>query len=469
MNHKHCDAVGIGFGPSNLSIAVAYDALKSKGGTPLKIRFLEKNEDFDWHPGMLIDNSTMQVSFLKDMITSLDPTSRFTFLNYLRETGGLDEFINLRTFFPPRLEYRNYLRWVAKNFSGLVQYNSEVIEVSPNISGDEIEQFVVKVENKELNTIQTLSTRSIIMGCGGRPKMPSGCVASFSNRIIHSSSFLSSIRERFGDLQKEYRFAVIGSGQSAAEMFQHLYTTYPNSIVSLITSGIGFKPADDSAFVNELFYNSFVDEYYSAEAQFRYSFLDRHSDTNYAAVDPDLISAIAADIYADRRFGGNRISHIRFSRVLNLTERDEVRITTKNQVNGQVEDRLFDAAFLGTGYSFDSSLGYLENIKDRIVRDAEGQPVINRDYSLRTRGVNAKIYLMGPTEHTHGLSSTLLSIMPQRAKEVLDSISDVSSSVKGESNLFGQTERFAAREPSKQRKKKIEAPGCLVSDTIGIK
>ena len=82
------DLICVGFGPASLAIAVAlYDALESKD--PMlrshdpKVRFLERQEKFAWHAGMLLPRSKMQISFIKDLATLRNPRSRFTFLNYL--------------------------------------------------------------------------------------------------------------------------------------------------------------------------------------------------------------------------------------------------------------------------------------------------------------------------------------------------------------------------------------------------
>lgn len=423
MTQHDCDALGIGFGPSNMALAVAYDALKKRGeGMVLRLAFVEKKEIFDWHPGMLLDSANMQVSFLKDMATSVDPTSRYTFLNYMKETDGLDDFINLRTFYPPRMEYRNYLRWVADHFEHLVSYNSEVMSVEPQVSGSKISGFSVSYTNKNSGERQSLSTRNIILACGATPKLPTDCSASFSGRVIHSSTFLDSLEKNFRDRTRDYRFVVVGSGQSAAEMFQHLYTTYPNARVTLVTPNIGFKPADDSEFVNKLFYNSFIDEYYSADQAFRQDFLRKYKDTNYSAVDVDLIAVIASDLYADKRFQSNRLDHVRFTRVLEIKEDKDVKVSVKNTLTGDNDTYHCDAAFLGTGYRFDSSIKLINALRDFIIWDDDTHPALNRDYSVKTKDMRAKIYLLGPTEHTHGLTSTLLSLMPQRAQEVLTSI-----------------------------------------------
>src|ERR1700674_92511 len=64
------DAVGVGVGPFNLSLA----ALLAPTG--FNARFFDKSADFQWHPGLLLPEATIQVSYLKDLVTLVDPMSR---------------------------------------------------------------------------------------------------------------------------------------------------------------------------------------------------------------------------------------------------------------------------------------------------------------------------------------------------------------------------------------------------------
>ena len=56
-------------------------------------------------------------------------------------------------------------------------------------------------------------------------------------------------------------------------------------------------------------------------------------------------------------------------------------------------------------------------------RGADGELLVDRDYRLATTSpLAAPVYLQGPTEHTHGISSTLLSNVAVRAGEIRDSV-----------------------------------------------
>src|SRR5215218_4532686 len=89
------DLIGIGFGPSNVAMAIALSEHNARAGGQEAVRahFFEQQPRFGWHRGMLIDDATMQVSFVKDLVTMRNPTSDFTFLCFLRERGRLVDFL----------------------------------------------------------------------------------------------------------------------------------------------------------------------------------------------------------------------------------------------------------------------------------------------------------------------------------------------------------------------------------------
>ncbi len=127
------DLVGIGFGPSNLALAVAVQEHNDgvPAGEALRAVFLERQSAFGWHRGMLFEDATMQVSFLKDLVTLRNPASDFSFVSYLHQRGRLADFVNHKTLFPLRVEFHDYLSWAAERMSHLVAYDAEVTDVLP--------------------------------------------------------------------------------------------------------------------------------------------------------------------------------------------------------------------------------------------------------------------------------------------------------------------------------------------------
>ncbi len=80
MNQR-LDIIGIGLGPSNLSLAALGSEIEGFTG-----QFLERKPHFSWHPGMILADCSMQTNFLKDLVSAVAPTNRYSFLNYLVKT-----------------------------------------------------------------------------------------------------------------------------------------------------------------------------------------------------------------------------------------------------------------------------------------------------------------------------------------------------------------------------------------------
>jgi len=252
------DLVCIGFGPASLAIAVAlHDAIDGtdvsldipelQGRSP-KITFLEKQSQFHWHAGMLLPGARMQITFMKDMATMRNPRSEFTFTNYLFRKDRLAEFANLNTFLPQRVEYEDYMRWCASWFDEVVQYDQEVVKVVPEKSpsgNSEITTFAVISRNLQSGKIESRRTRHVVIAAGGRPNIPKPFPSNHP-KVIHSSQFSHVAMKVLSDSQYPYNIAVVGNGQSAAEIFDFIHTHYPNARTRLLIKQGALRPSDDS-------------------------------------------------------------------------------------------------------------------------------------------------------------------------------------------------------------------------------
>ena len=82
-----------------------------------------------------------------------------------------------------------------------------------------------------------------------------------------------------------------------------------------------------------------------------------------------------------------------------------------------------DAIVCSTGYRSRDPLNLLGELTEHCARLPDGTPAIGRDYRIATPAdVRCGIYVQGATEHTHGLSSTLLSNTAVRAGEITRSL-----------------------------------------------
>jgi L-ornithine N5-oxygenase len=423
---KVWDLAGVGFGPANLSIVVNYENRCRKKAIPenekLSAIFVEKRPRFDWHPGLLMDDAEMQVSFLKDLITLRDPTSEFTFLNYLRSTGQLLEFVNLRSFYALRTEFRDYMRWVASALSEYVLYGTTVINVEPNTVNGRVHSLTVHTRDASGGE-DRIFAKNLAVAIGGTPRWPKWLDKRPCSRVFHSSEFLQALRATYADTLQPYSFVVVGAGQSSAEMFRHLHASYPNAVITLVIAGFALRPADDSEFVNEIFDPTMVDFFYHSSDCERRKLMSEYDNTNYAVVDHDLIRAIYREIYLSKRTTG-RLRLIRGHRLVDVEPLGNTsRLTLRSDGDGRKSVVDADGVFLGSGYEYARTPSIIRDLAPYFESDQAGDPIVKRDYSIKcTSNFQPRIYLQGPTEASHGLTSTLLSVLPFRADDILDSI-----------------------------------------------
>ncbi|MGV6875265.1 lysine N(6)-hydroxylase/L-ornithine N(5)-oxygenase family protein [Pseudochelatococcus sp. B33] len=421
IHDRTYDIIGVGFGPSNLALALALDEISLHERPGLSYHFLERQPHFIWHGGMLLPDSDMQISFLKDLVSLRDPTSPYTFVNYLSEQGRLEAFINRKTFFPSRIEFNDYLRWVAARFEDRCSYGEEVFSIEPHIKGHVVSAFDIRSRTRAGG--ETLRrARHVVVAVGGQPYVPP-CFSALTGdaRLLHSSRYLDGIDAAGVSDVPGSRIAVVGGGQSAAEIFVDLCGRFRHARIDLVVRGWALKPSDDSPFVNEVFNPESTDAFFRQPEADRRGFLEAFRNTNYAVVDQDLIQRIYTAFYEQQVARGTRLS-LRNRREVIAAAGDSrhIALTLADGDGETTELHRYDAVVLATGYrrGLDSPLfAHLDPyIESRAVQ---------RDYSLRTTDdCDAGIFVQGQSEETHGLSDTLLSVVAVRAQEIAVTIVD---------------------------------------------
>ena len=418
---QHFDMVGVGFGPANLALALALHE-QQNGAGPSHV-FFDRQSKFGWHTGMLIDDATMQISFLKDLVTQRDPCSRHSFVNFLKEKGRLQDFINLKTFYPTRTEFHDYLAWCAEAVRQRVKYGSEIVGIScgPR-TGTAVRSLTLTVKSPDQERpAPPISATAVVLAQGIRPRMPAGVAC--GERIWHSADFVHRLQRLRSKVNT--RFVVVGSGQSAAEVVGHLYARDPTANIHAVLSKFAYTPADDSPFVNRLFDPEAVDEFFHAEASIKERILSEHANTNYGVVDGELISSLYRAWYQDRCLGRNRLHFEKFNQLASAIEgEEEVRVSLKSGTHAA--ERVIHADYLicATGYDSVSPEALLSGeLRAMLVRDKDGRPMISRSYRLETTSdLQCPIFVQGAVEASHGLSATLISNLAVRAGEIATAI-----------------------------------------------
>jgi L-ornithine N5-oxygenase len=213
---------------------------------------------------------------------------------------------------------------------------------------------------------------------------------------------------------------VIGGGQSGAEIAYDLHQTFKNAKITCIYRSLGFKAADDSAFVNEMFDPDFVDFIYQVPEHTRQRLLTKHHDTNYSVVDDDLIASLYKIIYHENVIAKKRLHLTPLSNIMSIRKyKKKVKIDLVNITNTQTESLIVDAAVMATGYVYPNPPPMIESLEKYFEKGPSGKIEVHRHYGIVTDArLKAGIYLQGCNESTHGLSDTLLSILAIRSAEI---------------------------------------------------
>jgi L-ornithine N5-oxygenase len=221
------------------------------------------------------------------------------------------------------------------------------------------------------------------------------------------------------------RPVVIGGAQSAAEMFMALHQDVPGSSPMMLLRSIALKDYQTSKFVNELFFPSFVDNFFAMSKEVRARVLAEMRLTNYAGLAGPFLEELYTMIYRQKMLG-QPVSTIR-----GLTEvigawvepvpggGEEVVLEVRDLKDDSVDQVRCDALFLGTG--FDPRMPAMV----RHLADAIELPeiTVSRNYRVDL-GPDAKgaLYLQGVNEATHGISDSLISVLAQRSANIVGDI-----------------------------------------------
>ncbi|MFV2114311.1 SidA/IucD/PvdA family monooxygenase [Micromonospora sp. LOL_025] len=403
--------VAVGAGPANLAFAVAMEEMAPDvaGGTLL----VEQHSDIAWQRGMLLPWTQSQVGFLKDLVTLRNPRSQYSFVNYLHSTGRLDDFINLGSALPFRLEVSAYLQWVAKSLERVqVEYGRSVTEITPVSSRDDGVSDRWRVQ---FDTGEVVRCENLVIGVGRAPEIPAAFRSLPGDRVVHSTEFTSRIAQLTPEAVR--RVVIVGGAQSAAEMLWTMYQRFPAAECRMLMRSAGLRGYESSAFTNELYYPSFVDRFHASSAENRAQLLQEMHRTNYAGLAPGMLDMLYRQMYQDRLTGSGRIVMHTLTDVFDARmEGDEVVLTVHDRLRATTEELRTDLVLLGTGFQQDKPA----LIRQTAVAAGVQEIKVDRNYRMVTpASVTAGCYLQGVNQETHGIADSLISVLAVRAGELV--------------------------------------------------
>jgi len=386
------DIVGVGLGPFNLGLAALLDGVEES----VDAAFLERDPEFNWHEGMLLEGATLEVPFLADLVTLADPTNPHSYLNYLRETGRIYEFYFYETFQTPRREYNDYLRWVSENL-GDCRFSREVTDIRWN---EERGHYVVTARHPETGERFEYHGENVALGIGSRPQIPESLRGHPDEDVFHTARYRGN-RERTLDAES---VTVVGSGQSAAEVFQDLLERQPEGGYRLdwLTRSDGFFPMEYSKLGLQHFTPEYEQYVYDLPQEVKDDLIP-DQELLYKGVDPETSAEIYDLLY--RRSVGDCEPDVG---LFAMTEVRDIADTGRTYAldchQWQAEASFVhesDVVVLGTGYERPIP-GFLEPLEGAINWDDKGRFEVTPDHRLDI-GVAGDVFLQNAELHTHGV------------------------------------------------------------------
>lgn len=394
------DLIGIGIGPFNLSLA----ALACP--TPLRTAFFEKESGFDWHPGLLLPNSRLQVSPLKDCVTLADPTSPFSFLNYLAVHGRLYSFVNRCDATTSRREFTQYFQWVAHQLPQL-RFGEEVTDVTRLDEGYRV-----------TTTRDHYHARSVAIGVGVVATIPECAKPWLGEKVYHVASYLDRPQIDIGE-----RVLVVGGGQSGAEVVEHLLGSPGVGKITWVTSRGNLFTRDDSSFINVSYTPSYSQRFHSLPLKKRRTIVDDEKLTS-DGISAELSNRIYETIY-HRSATGNIDDVIQLLPAVVMKElsphADGWHALLASHGTCQRPTVVADRVVLATGFE-PRPLAFI----DRLLASASmegGLPVVKDDYSVQFEdNAPGQVYLQNRSPVQSGLQSVNLSLVAYRNGRIINSL-----------------------------------------------
>jgi lysine N6-hydroxylase len=400
------DLVGVGLGPFNLALAALADPLEIRAG------FFDACKSFSWHPGLLMEGTTLQVPFLADLVTLVDPTSRWSFLNYLRHHDRMYPFYFSERFHIPRREYDDYCRWVASSLPSC-HFGFEVVSVEWDDNA-----FLLTCGNEDAEPVRA---RNVVLGVGTEPFMPAPLTPLLGKRMFHSANYLQhkAVTAEARDV------VVIGSGQSGAEVFLDLLHGQPSGGYRLtwVTSSPAFAPMEYSKLGLEHFTPDYMEHFRSLPQQTRDRLLPNQWQL-YKAISADVVAEIY-DVLYERGIGGVWPDVILSPDTRVQTARchgERFELLCQTGRGEKMFPVTADVVVCATGYANRQST-FLGPMSHLIDWDDQGRYRVDGDYRVSVAPqVSGGLYVQNAELHTHGVGTPDLGLGAHRAAVILNAV-----------------------------------------------
>lgn len=225
---------------------------------------------------------------------------------------------------------------------------------------------------------------------------------------------------------KAGRVAVIGGGQSGAEIVDALLERDGISAVHWISRRPNFEPLDATPFTNELFTPSYMERFHGLPEELRLIHTRRQvlaSD----GVSASTLKKLYRRLYERQFEAGEGVDHgvsLRPFRDVIAAEQEgsEITLTMRNGFDESIETVTVDKVVFATGYRFVLP-EFLQSLESRIAFNSLGEPVLESDFSLAWDGPREnRIFVLNAGRHSHGIAEPQLSLAAWRSAVIANAL-----------------------------------------------
>ncbi|MBB5787753.1 SidA/IucD/PvdA family monooxygenase [Jiangella mangrovi] len=411
MSGYEHDVIGVGLGPFNLGLAALLSPVD------VDAVFFEASPRFAWHPGLMLPGTTLQVPFLADLVTLADPTSRWSFLNYLHQRGRLYRFYFYERFHVPRAEFDAYARWVAESLPSC-RFGARVSSVTPLGGPDGGWRVAVVTAD---GSAEEHTARSVVFGVGSRPFVPQMAREVLGEDVFHTEDYLT-YREKAVTASA---VTVVGSGQSAGEVVADLLDAGLPSGLTLdwFTRSRGFLPMEYSKLGLEHFTPEYT-AYFHGLPPARRDELRAGQDLLYKGLSAETSERIYDLLYeatVDR--DDPPVAYAGSCELLAIDPSPvpgrRWRLTWRQRDQDRTFTRDTDVVVLGTGHE----PAPLPVESGLVALDALGRPEVSLDYRLTlASGAPSTLFAQNAELHTHGVGAPDLGLGAHRNAVIVNQL-----------------------------------------------
>jgi lysine N6-hydroxylase len=397
-------ALGVGAGPSNLSLAALFHHAASE-----RIALFESQPGPAWHNTLIHPGVRMQTSWLKDLVSLVEPRHELTFLNYLVTEGRLFALLNAQFDVIPRVEYVRYLRWAAERLPD-IHYDAPVDKISFGDGG-----FTVHSAGRPL-----AHGEHLVLALGTRPFIPPELSGLPGERAFIADELTDRLDAMRAGLDAPV--AVIGGRQTGFEAVMRLLE---EGFTAITWYGrcLWFDSIDDSPNANDIYRPAHL------EALLRMSPAARRRVTtgiNHTGdgLTPGALRWLYQANY-DRMLQLGRFAiTLRPGRDVVSSAVDGEDIVLACQTPEKIEYHRTRHVVIATGRE-NTPIPFDDDLRRRVETGEDGEVVVEDDFSLRWKGMNGhQIYALNRARATHGLTDANVTLLPVRAAIVMNSMFD---------------------------------------------